>query len=288
MTSARDAELSALLDGALSAPEAAALRAQIEADPALAARFAELAQVDAALRALPARPAPADLRARLQAKLDAESAPRTGLGVIRGGAPRRRRAWIAGISAAVAATAAALMVLLHAPGELQRGAPRDEGGLAAMRPSDTAASPDEVALVVAPSAVPSEQATPSPAPLAPPAELGSPDASRVARVEGAALQAPSPSAGDGAAHPDGGLLDTTPDSSAVASTPSPQEPLELAAANSADAAATQRASEATPALWVETTDEEAEALGELAPDDASVVAVLDFLDELDVLEAEAS
>ena len=42
------------------------------------------------------------------------------------------------------------------------------------------------------------------------------------------------------------------------------------------------------AFTVELSDAEAAALGELAPTDASVVAVLDLLGELDAIEAEAS
>ena len=73
MTMERDERLSALLDGALAPAEEAALRAELARDPALAAQYEELARVDAALRALPARPVPADLRARLQTKIAAEA-----------------------------------------------------------------------------------------------------------------------------------------------------------------------------------------------------------------------
>jgi anti-sigma factor RsiW len=72
MTPELEERLSALLDGELSAQEAEALREEIARRPELARRLAELAAVDAELRALPERPVPVDLRARLGARVDAE------------------------------------------------------------------------------------------------------------------------------------------------------------------------------------------------------------------------
>jgi anti-sigma factor RsiW len=100
-----DAKLSALLDDELPAEEAAALRAEIARRPELAARLAELAAVDAELRALPERPLPADLRARLGARIHAERTTSA-----RSAPPPRRRRWIP--AAALAAAAALALVVL--------------------------------------------------------------------------------------------------------------------------------------------------------------------------------
>jgi len=73
-----DAELSALLDGELAPPAAAALRARLVDEPALAARLARLGEVDGRIHQLAAElPDPARLeriRARLDARLAAEHA----------------------------------------------------------------------------------------------------------------------------------------------------------------------------------------------------------------------
>lgn len=61
-----DRELSALLDGELNATRARQLREEIEADPRLRERLAELESVDERLRALPRAPLPAQLGARLR------------------------------------------------------------------------------------------------------------------------------------------------------------------------------------------------------------------------------
>ncbi len=61
-----DRELSALLDGELSATRARQLREEIEADPRLRERLAEFESVDERLRALPRAPLPAQLGARLR------------------------------------------------------------------------------------------------------------------------------------------------------------------------------------------------------------------------------
>ncbi len=106
MTPELDEKLSALLDDELPAEEAAALRAEIERRPELQRRLAELAAVDAGLRALPTRPVPADLRARVGARVDAERETPAR----RDPAPRRRR-WREVAAFAAAAAALALFVL---------------------------------------------------------------------------------------------------------------------------------------------------------------------------------
>jgi anti-sigma factor RsiW len=112
VTSELEAKLSALLDGELAPDEAAALREEIARRPELEARLAELAAVDSALRALPGRPLPADLRARLERRLrlEAEALPRRSPAVRRAG---RRRRWLAAAALAGAAAALALLVQLR-------------------------------------------------------------------------------------------------------------------------------------------------------------------------------
>ena len=103
-----EARLSALLDGELDPDEAAALRAELAREPALAARLAELGAVDEALRALPSRTPPAELRARLAERIRAEAR------AFAARAPGRRTLRLA--TAALAAAAAALaLVLLTEP-----------------------------------------------------------------------------------------------------------------------------------------------------------------------------
>jgi negative regulator of sigma E activity len=306
MTNERDAELSALLDDALAPLEESALRAELARDPALAARLAQLAQVDAALRALPARPAPADLRARLQARLDAEVSAPPALAAIRGGMrarPSRRRAWLAGFSAAAAAAAAALFVLVAGPSARRDDAASPASGLAARPTSDapsSAATADpagdapeqapgaEAGLAASarpdPGASPSAGEPPNPATVAAAASAGA------AADSGTSLASDSAPAELGRAAADGALAPVTADPqgggaaanvAAVANSDSNERTAELASAGSPGESA-------PPALWIEATDDEAAALGELEPADAGVVAVLDLLGALDALEAEAS
>lgn len=65
-----DRELSALLDGELTPTRARELREKVEADPRLRERLAAFESVDQRLRSLPRSPLPADLRARLQQRID--------------------------------------------------------------------------------------------------------------------------------------------------------------------------------------------------------------------------
>ena len=71
-----DRELSALIDGELSAQRAEELRTRLAREPALAARMLELERVDTDLRALPVREPSEQLRERLQARIRAERFPR--------------------------------------------------------------------------------------------------------------------------------------------------------------------------------------------------------------------
>lgn len=101
-------DLSAYLDGELDAEREAELRAELDRNPALAARLEALRAVDAGLRASPSPAASSDLRARLQARLDAQGAPAT-----RGqrAAPRRRRRSVAPAVVALAVAAALALVV---------------------------------------------------------------------------------------------------------------------------------------------------------------------------------
>ena len=277
MTQERDAELSALLDGVLDPRDETALRAEIARDPALAARLAELARVDEQLRALPVRPVPLDLRARLQATLDADAAARPQLGVLRGGAfarIRRRRAWAAGFAAAAAA---ALVAVVGLP----------------VRESGEATNP-ELAVVVTPllgeQPRSASEVAPTPEALAAlprsmsadPAEVRGSGTTEIAGQE---------------IGPDTSLPHST-DTEAVAALASEQTAPEFAdTVGSAfepeltaptEAQPVQLAAGARAPLLVELTDDEAEALEELELGDTSIVAVLDLLDELDALESGAS
>ena len=106
MTPELDEKLSALLDDELSAEEAEALRDEIARRPELAGRLAELAAVDAGLRALPGRPVPLDLRARVGARVHAER-----MASSRRAPPSRRLRWLPA-AAAIAAAAALVFVVL--------------------------------------------------------------------------------------------------------------------------------------------------------------------------------
>jgi anti-sigma factor RsiW len=123
-----EAKLSALLDGELPPEEAAALREEIARRPELEAKLAELSAVDEGLRALPVRPVPAELQARLEERIRAERraqprspeagrrapprAPRSGA------TPGWRRRWPAAALAAAAVLALVLLVQLRR-GEVQ-------------------------------------------------------------------------------------------------------------------------------------------------------------------------
>jgi outer membrane biosynthesis protein TonB len=155
-----DEKLSALLDGELPPEEAAALRAEIARSPELAARLAALAAVDEGLRGLPGRAVPADLRARLAARLAAEAgSARMPVGARR--APGRAgRRWLAG--AALAAAAAALALLAWPRG------PREAARVAQSEPAPVVPPPSlEPALQApAPPAPPSPKPAPAPKPVA--------------------------------------------------------------------------------------------------------------------------
>lgn len=305
MTTDRDAELSALLDGALSAHEESALRDEIARTPLLAARLEELAHVDVALRALPARAVPADLRARLQARLDAEAHARPRLGALLGSAaarPPRRRAWMAGFGAAAAAAAAALLVVVSGPANDSGPAPTRD--LAVEPPAATAPTAlDEAQLrVLAEEPVDSSAS----APLS--GDVGRPDAGeQVARVEPAPapsrepepeleLAASDAEQNEGSEPPVG--VDPALDPARVAIEPASPSPIPITSAFQDAAAAPAGASTGAssdrlahappPPLYVEVTDDEADALGALELRDATIVGVLDLLGELDELEAEAS
>ncbi len=67
-----DADYSALLDGELTPEREAELRAHVDSCARCQARLEALRRVDVDLSALPAPPVASDLRARLQARIDAE------------------------------------------------------------------------------------------------------------------------------------------------------------------------------------------------------------------------
>jgi negative regulator of sigma E activity len=150
-----DEKLSALLDGELSPAEAAALREEVSRSPELTARLAALASVDDGLRELPSPGVPADLRARLSARLEAPGARTLAASRAR---PRR---WLA---AAALAAAAAALVLFGLP-----RAQREETRVAQTEPAPVVPPPPVAPAPPPPVPVPVEiveQPPPAPAPLA--------------------------------------------------------------------------------------------------------------------------
>ncbi len=152
-----DADDSALLDGELAPEREAELSEHIDGCARCQAWLEALRRVDADLSALPAPPVANDLRARLQARIDAPPSPTAALQSSIGAAtstaalpgrvaPRRPRRWLGApaISAAVAAAAAIALYLALSPGE---------GGV----PSDVAPEPP---IARAPTSVPEEIAPP--------------------------------------------------------------------------------------------------------------------------------
>jgi len=110
-----DADLSALLDGALARPREAELRAHVAGCARCSERLARLARVDEALRSLPAGEVPADLAGRLRARIAAEGRGRSSAS--RGPSPSRRtpsrrRRWIPLAAGAIAAAAALALYLV--------------------------------------------------------------------------------------------------------------------------------------------------------------------------------
>ena len=140
-----DEKLSALLDAELPPAEAAALRAELERSPELAARLEAFASVDAELRALPSRGVPPGLRARLAREL--RSAP-AGARRAPAAAPRRgARRWLA--AGAIAATAAAVALLAlpraqHSPATLARTATVPAPAVETVEPQALAPTHEEV------------------------------------------------------------------------------------------------------------------------------------------------
>jgi len=127
-----EAELSALLDGELGDAEASALRARIAADPALAARFAALGEVDSRIRALAADEPASDQLERIRAGLDrrlAGETPSSATSESHGRViPLRRRVRYAAPVAAALAAALALYLAVGGSPERDPNAGRPETG----------------------------------------------------------------------------------------------------------------------------------------------------------------
>ena len=150
-----EVDLSALLDGELGAPREAALLAHLESCADCSRRARALRRADEALRALPGRDAPADLRTRLQARIDLEPevapagrAPRRGEAAAR--PPQRRSRSRARPAALLALAGAAALALYLTTATRERPVPDFE-------PSDSrvataadleGASPDELELAL--------------------------------------------------------------------------------------------------------------------------------------------
>lgn len=253
-----EARLSALIDGELEPGEEAALRAEAARDPGLAERLRELERVGEALRALPGPAVPADARARLRARIheeeaetratSAEPSPVRTRATGTSRAPARPgRRGWIAAGAALAVAAAILLLLL-------RPAPRPEDDRVPLAGNDG----------------PPEAPAPTPSPVEPPEP---------------ALAA------DDLEFPD--LLDPLPGPEGLAAAdPIDVDPFtdlgdddpfaELAADDDAPAAP-----EPDEALGDPSPDDVVALASDLDPDELSVVEVLDWLAELDELEAES-
>jgi hypothetical protein len=165
-----DAELSALLDGALDPDAAAELRARLADEPALGARLARLGEVDGRLRRLAAEPGPdaarlARLRAGVQARIEAATEPPRAAGragVVHVLRPRARRlGWVA----AALAAGLALYVLVPRSGEGPAGPPdlaRGPGATSLPDPTAQRGSLPPVPLAASPPGAVPREAAPGP------------------------------------------------------------------------------------------------------------------------------
>ncbi len=133
-------DLSALLDGELDSAREAELRAHLVACEPCRTHFASLAGVNDGLRALAGRPVPANLEARLFARIATER--RTGAASL----TRRRslRGRRLGATFAVAALAAAAAVALYL-GVVRNPAPDEPGPAIAQQPAPPLPEPAPVA-----------------------------------------------------------------------------------------------------------------------------------------------
>lgn len=103
-------DLSALVDGELSEARADELRRHVPGCARCAARVAAFERTNARLAALPSRPVPADLRARLQERIAADRESSGAPKPHRAPPPARRR-WLASPALATAAAVAAAVAL---------------------------------------------------------------------------------------------------------------------------------------------------------------------------------
>jgi anti-sigma factor RsiW len=157
-------DLSALLDGELSAERESELRARVDGEPALAARLAELERIDVALRAMPREAPSPELRASLRARLEGErTAPADNVRSLEAGArfpetgvrplqksPRLAPSWISMAIAAAAALALYLAVSSGSDREPARIADslHAEGSLADAEGSLADATDEEIGIAL--------------------------------------------------------------------------------------------------------------------------------------------
>lgn len=123
-------ELGALLDGALPAERADALRRRIETDAELRREFEELKRTVAAVHGLPRERAPADLRARLRGEL---AEPRGGGRLV------VLRRWAAVAAAALVVVAGAVLALRPGPARQEAEEAKGRSAVVADREDDEAA-----------------------------------------------------------------------------------------------------------------------------------------------------
>ncbi|MDZ7668201.1 MAG: hypothetical protein U5Q16_01840 [Gammaproteobacteria bacterium] len=127
-TATTDEELSALLDGELNAARAREIKARMAADPALARRYAALAQADsqfqAAARGLDRVPLPDSILALLD---EQDQSPPDNIRTLQ---PRRAGSWVSGVEALPLALAASLALVVGFLAALLVGPVRQDSTMA--------------------------------------------------------------------------------------------------------------------------------------------------------------
>lgn len=151
-----DERLSAWLDGELDDDDETALRAELEASPALASRLAQLQRVDDALRAVPEPAVRPELAVRLRERIAGEErgAPKTSRRRGMSAPPPRRRRWML---PALAAAAAAVLALLAVP-RLRQTPPPEETPIARVPTPSSAPEAAAPELLLVPSTEPAPAA----------------------------------------------------------------------------------------------------------------------------------
>jgi anti-sigma factor (TIGR02949 family) len=128
--SVAEAQLSALVDGELTEAQADELRRHVAGCARCAERVAAFERAGALLSALPARPVPSDLRARLQTRIEADATEAAASAPARRTPPRSapppRRRWLGSPALAAAAAMAAAVAFYWVLAPAERVGPGSE------------------------------------------------------------------------------------------------------------------------------------------------------------------